>query len=115
MLYIFVKNRFMIDKKTASRLYAMNQMGMSTNGPKRPKKGKESSETVTCTRDGGHACGEERGEVRAGGSIKEGKTSSGSRGEKNKVLKPGTFGYKLHQRKLEKVRRNAPKSDRSKF
>lgn len=99
----------MIDKKTASRVYAMNQMGM---GPKPRKGNKKSSETVTCTSEKPGSCGMERGEVRRGGSVKQGKKSSDAGGEKNKVMKPGTFAYKRHQKKLENVR---GKSDRSKF
>ena len=53
---------------------------------KRKKKGEGSKDEVTCGRDDDKACGEERGEVRQGGEIKEGKTSSGSKGEKNVVL-----------------------------
>jgi hypothetical protein len=73
----------------ASKDYMENMFGASYVSQflkKKKKKDAEAAETVTCTRDGGHACGEERGEVRAGGDIKEGKKSSASKGEKNVVL-----------------------------
>jgi len=73
----------------ASEEYMDNMNGISYVSQflkKRKKKGEGSKDEVTCGRDGDKACGEERGEVRQGGDVKEGKTSSGSSGEKNEVL-----------------------------
>jgi hypothetical protein len=100
----------MKSKMMASRQYTANMFGMSNGDPKKGKKGgKESAETVTCTRDssgGGHACGEERGEVRAGGSVKQGKTSSSTGGEKNVVLTKKQADKRAN--KFEKARAKAP-------
>jgi len=55
---------------------------------KKEKEAKEkaSKEEVDCGRDDAKPCGEGRGEVRAGGDVKEGKTSSATTGEKNEVM-----------------------------
>ena len=90
----------MIDKKTASRVYAMNQMGM---GPKPRKGGKKSSETVTCTSEKPGSCGMERGEVRKGGSVKQGKKGPSSRGEGNVVMQKGSRKEARWQKQLSKV------------
>ena len=82
---IFVKKSPM----EASKDYMENMFGASYVSQflkKRKKKGEGSKDEVTCGRDDDKACGAERGEVRQGGDIKEGKTSSGSKGEKNVVL-----------------------------
>ena len=104
----------------ASKDYMDNMFGASQISQflkKKKKKDKESAETVTCSRDGGHACGEERGEVRAGGDVKEGKTSSSSKGEKNKVLTPKEAArraeYMENFREKEK-KKHSVKTDRSK-
>jgi len=73
----------------ASEEYMDNMNGVSYVSQflkKRKKKGEGSKDEVTCGRDDDKACGEERGEVRQGGDVKEGKTSSSSKGEKNVVL-----------------------------
>ena len=75
----------MKNKSLSSRQYAANMFGMGNGDP--VKGNKQSKETVTCTKEkSGRACGAERGEVRAGGSVKEGKKSSGTGGERNKVM-----------------------------
>lgn len=106
--------------KYASQDYAENMFGSSYVSQflkKKKKKDKEAAETVTCSRDGGHACGEERGEVRAGGDVKEGKKSSGSKGEKNVVLTPREAArraeYMENFREKEK-KKHSVKTDRSK-
>lgn len=108
--------------KYASQDYAENMFGSSYVSQflkKRKKKDAEAAETVTCTRDeGGHACGEERGEVRAGGDVKEGKTSSGSKGERNVVLteKQAVKRAKEFEEFREKEKKkHSVKTDRSKF
>jgi len=112
--------------KYASQDYAENMFGSSyvsqflkkkKEKEKKEKKDKEAAETVTCTRDDGHACGEERGEVRAGGDVKEGKKSSGSKGEKNEVLTLKEAArraeYMENFREKEK-KKHSVKTDRSK-
>jgi hypothetical protein len=93
----------------ASQDYRDNMFGASYVSQflkKKKKKDAEAAETVTCTRDGGHACGEERGEVRAGGDVKEGKTSSATGGEKNKVLTPKQAAKRKEE--MEEKRKKAP-------
>jgi hypothetical protein len=102
-----------MNKKLASQQYSMNQMGM---GPKPRKGNKKSSETVTCTSEKPGSCGMERGEVRRGGSVKEAKTSSATKGVKNVVMQKGSRKEARWQRKISKVRESAkPKQLKSKF
>lgn len=107
--------------KYASQDYAENMFGSSYVSQflkKKKKKDAEAAETVTCTRDeGGHACGEERGEVRAGGDVKEGKTSSGSKGERNVVLsekQAAKRAKEFEKFREEEKKKHSVKTDRSK-
>jgi hypothetical protein len=101
----------MIDKKTASRLYAMNQMGMDR--PKRPKKKKDQEVSMNCSKDGCAAYDSGGGVSNVGNNdYKSGKTAPASKGAKNVVLQKGSRKEARWQRKLAKVR---GASDRSKF
>ena len=102
----------MIDKKTASRVYAMNQMGM---GPKPRRGNKKSSETVTCTSEKPGSCGMERGEVRRGGSVKEEKKSSGVSGERNKVLSKKQADKRAVKFAENRAKAAQPKKMKAKF
>jgi hypothetical protein len=72
----------------ASKDYMDNMFGASyvSQFLKKKKKEKAAKEEVSCGRDDAKPCGEGRGEVRAGGDVPEGKTSSSTGGEKNKVM-----------------------------
>jgi hypothetical protein len=71
----------------ASKDYRDNMYGASyVSQFLKKKKEKAAKEEVSCGRDDAKPCGEERGEVRAGGDVKEGNTSSSTGGEKNVVL-----------------------------
>jgi hypothetical protein len=73
---------------SASKDYRDNMYGASyvSQFLRKKKKGEASKDEVTCGREGDTSCSAGRGEDRQGGDIKEGKTSSGSKGEANKVL-----------------------------
>lgn len=72
---------------------------------KKKKRG-ESKDEVSCGREDAKPCGEERGEVRAGGDVKEGKTSSATTGEKNKVLDAKEAAKR--KKEFEENRKKAP-------
>lgn len=71
----------------ASKDYADNMFGSSyVSQFLKKRKEKAAKEEVSCGRDDAKPCGDERGEVRAGGDVPEGKTSSSTGGEKNEVM-----------------------------
>jgi hypothetical protein len=88
----------------ASQDYRDNMFGASYASQFLKKKKKD--DEVTCGRDDAKPCGEGRGEVRAGGDVEEGKKSSGTGGEKNKVLDPKEAAKR--KKKMEEDRKNAP-------
>ena len=111
MLYIFVKIKVMIDKKTASRLYAMNQMGMGNGDPK-PKRGKGNKDkgdaVQVCSKDNPGACGAYAG----GGGSTNAQNTGGAPGLS---MKPRYKKQVLNERQakrrakqMEKIRANAP-------
>jgi hypothetical protein len=99
-LHIFVKKRVM----AASQDYRDNMFGASYVSQFLKKKKK--NDEVTCGRDDAKPCGDERGEVRAGGDVEEGKKSPSAGGEKNEVLDPKEA--KKWGKKIGQVKKNAP-------
>jgi len=89
---------------TASKDYRDNMFGASYVSQFLKKKKKD--DEVTCGRDDAKPCGEGRGEVRAGGDVKEGKTSSATTDKKNEVLDPKEA--KKWGKKIGQVKENAP-------
>jgi hypothetical protein len=90
----------------ASKDYRDNMYGASyVSQFLKKRKEKAAKEEVSCGRDDAKPCGEERGEVRAGGSVKEGKTSSSTGGEKNKVMTKKEAAK--WQEEIGKVKKNA--------
>jgi len=108
-----------MNKKTASKQYAANQMGMS--GPKRPKKngGSKSGDNVeVCTaktaKEG--KCGAYAGGGPSRGSGKYTmKTSSSAGGEKNKVLTKKQAEKRAVKFAENRAKAAQPKKLKSKF
>lgn len=93
----------------ASRQYAANQFGMSNGGPKRPKKGKDQGQDMSCSEHGCAAYDSGGGGSGVGTvSYKGGSASGGSAttGEKNKVLTKRQAEKRAV--KFEKARAKAP-------
>ncbi len=93
----------------ASRQYAANQFGMSNGGPKRPKKGKDQGQDMSCSEHGCAAYDSGGGGSGVGTvSYKGGGASGGSAttGEKNKVLTKKQAEKRAV--KFEKARAKAP-------
>lgn len=115
MLYIFVKIKVMIDKKTASRLYAMNQMGVRNGDPK-PKRGKGNKDkgdaVQVCSKDNPAGCGAYAG----GGQSTNAQNKGGAPGLSKKPLYSDRVMSKKQAekqgKKLAKIRQDA--ADRSK-
>lgn len=89
----------------ASQDYRDNMFGASYVSQFLKKKKKKDDE-VTCGREDAKPCGEGRGEVRAGGDVEEGKTSSATTGEKNKVLTAKQAAKRKEE--FEENRKKAP-------
>jgi hypothetical protein len=115
ILHIFVKNNAM-NKKLASQQYASNQMG-STPGPGLGKRIKnlfkgDKPKNQRCDIQG--SCSKTAAYNAGGGKSNTGtksytvKTSSGTGGEKNVVLKKGSRAEKRWQKKIGEVKSNAP-------
>ena len=99
----------MKSKSMASKQYTANMFGMSNGGPKRPKKGKDQGQDMSCSEHGCAAYdsgggGSDVGKV----SYKGGGASGGSAttGEKNKVLTKKQADKRAN--KFEKARQKAP-------
>jgi hypothetical protein len=115
----------MKSKSMASRQYAMNQFGMTDGDPGRRQARQERRDARQATRGGSKSddnvevctaktakkgkCGAYAGGGPSTGTVQKAKnTKPSSGGEKNKVLKPGTWAYKRHQKDINKVSKNAP-------
>lgn len=109
ILHIFVKNSPMKSKMMASRQYLMNQFGIRNGGPKRPKKGKDQGQDMSCSEHGCAAYDSGGGGSNTGTvSYKGGGSSGGSStgGERNKVLTKKQA--EKRDTKFEKARAKAP-------
>lgn len=89
----------------ASRQYAMNQFGMTNGDPKKKKKDQE-GEGMSCSEHGCSAYNAGGGKSNTGSSKYNVKTSSGSKGESNKVLSKKQAEKRTV--KFEKARAKAP-------
>jgi hypothetical protein len=108
-------------KSMASRQYMANQFGMS-DGPKRPKKnggGKSDDNVEVCTKEtakkGGCGAYAGGGPSRSTGKSVAMKTSSGSKGEKNKVLSKKQADKRAEQFAKNRAKAAQPKKMKAKF
>ena len=108
----------------ASKQYTANQFGKSSGDPGKrqarqdrrdarqaSRSGKSDDNVQVCTKESAKKgkCGAYAGGGPSTGTVQKAKnTKPSSGGEKNKVLKPGTWAYKRHQKSMDKVRKNAP-------
>lgn len=104
----------------ASRQYAANQFGMSDRGPKRPKKGKDKGEGMSCSKEG---CGAyNSGSGRSGVGQKTNRQNKGGAGGlsmkaqySKKIVNKEKEAKKMEKIRTEIKKANTPKKLKAKF
>lgn len=104
-----------MNKKLASSQYAANNFGMSSDGPKRPKKGRggEKGQDMSCSKDGCATYNTGGGKSNVGRETNR-QNKGGAKGlstraqYSKKVLKTGSRAEKRWEKKIAKVKANAP-------
>jgi hypothetical protein len=104
----------MKSKMMASRQYAANQFGMTNGDPKKKKKDQE-GEGMSCSEHGCSAYNAGGGKSNTGSSKYNVKTSSGSKGESNKVLSKKQADKRAEQFAKNRAKAAAANKPKSKF
>lgn len=120
MVSVAVKSIDMKAKSMASRQYAANQFGISNGGPKRPKKGKDGGEGMSCSKEG---CGAyNSGSGRSGVGQQTNRQNKGGAGGlstkaqySKKVVNKEKEAKKMERIRTDIKKANTPKKMKAKF